>query len=135
MSTGQKARRSRRVSIVPLMTLLAAAIALGIAVTSLVPGLILRAQQQKELAQVERELVVTQQENSSLKDEVERLSDPEYLEVIARSRYNLAKPGERLYNVIDVPDATPDATPAPGSTMAHTKPSWWRNAVDSLSGG
>lgn len=114
------------------MALLAIAIIFGVIATSLVPGLMLLSEQEKEIAKVEADLASAKAENARLAEEIERLKDPAYVELIARSRYNLVKPGEHLFNVIDAPPAKPATTTPPPS--AEPDP-WWRQAWEWLVGG
>jgi len=132
MTDGPAPRRNRQPSFVPLMALVAIAIIFGVIATSLVPGLMLLSQQEKEIARVESDLAGEKAENARLAEEIERLKDPAYVELIARSRYNLVKPGEHLFNVIDAPPVKPATTTA--SPPAAPDP-WWRQAWEWLVGG
>jgi cell division protein FtsB len=114
------------------MALVAIAIIFGVIATSLVPGLMLLSQQEKEIAKVESDLAKANVENARLTEEIARLKDPAYVELIARSRYNLVKPGETLFNVIDAPPAKPTTTTAPPPAAPDP---WWRQAWEWLVGG
>lgn len=115
-----KAPRSRRSATVFFMAFLTIAIIVGLLVTSLIPGLVLREQQSRQLASLDRQLAGIKAENTRLREDLARLSDPAHIEVLARSRYNLVKKGERLYRVIDVP--TKETTRAVASPKAV---GWW----------
>lgn len=67
--------------------------------------------QQQRIHRLESRLEALQRENQELSAEVERLSDPEELELIARERFGLVEPGERLYAFTPTP--TPEPTPEP----------------------
>lgn len=78
--------------------------------------------QQQRIHQLEGRLEALQRENRELSQEVERLSDPEELELIARERLGLVEPGERLYAFTPTP--SPEPTPEPGA--AGGEPFWSR---------
>jgi len=49
------------------------------------------------LEEVKAELVVLEQENSSLEEQKTKLLDPEYVKSYARANYMLTKEGEQIY--------------------------------------
>lgn len=51
----------------------------------------------KSLKEVQAELVVLEQENSSLNEQKTKLLDPEYVKSYARANYMLTKEGEQIY--------------------------------------
>jgi cell division protein FtsB len=119
-----KAARNRRSATVFLMAFVTIALMVAFLVTSLIPGLVLRQQQRAELSRLGKELSKIKGQNAQLKDDISRLADPAYVEMLARSRYNMARKGERLYRIIDVPgrETTPTAARAPESWLTRT----WR---------
>lgn len=133
MKQGPSTKRTRRASLVPVMALIAVAACAAIIATSLAPGILLRAQQKRELAQVRAQLAGVKADNRRLSQEVTRLSDPSYVEVIARDRYNLAKPGERVFKVIDVP--APAKPPTTTVDQEAERAPFWRSAWRWLVGG
>lgn len=68
--------------------------------------------QRQRIDSLEERLVTLGEENERLEQEVVRLSDPGELEVEARKRLGLVKPGERLYYLDGSgrPDQAPPAT-------------------------
>lgn len=51
----------------------------------------------ESLKQVQAELVVLEQENSTLNEQKTKLLDPEYVKSYARANYMLTKDGEQIY--------------------------------------
>lgn len=51
----------------------------------------------ESLKQVQAELVVLEQENSTLNEQKTKLLDPEYVKSYARANYMLTKEGEQIY--------------------------------------
>lgn len=49
------------------------------------------------LEEVKAELIVLEQENSSLEEQKTKLLDPEYVKSYARANYMLTKEGEQIY--------------------------------------
>jgi len=49
------------------------------------------------LKEVKAELIVLEQENSSLEEQKTKLLDPEYVKSYARANYMLTKEGEQIY--------------------------------------
>ena len=133
MSTSPDPRRRRRLSLVPVMLLVAVLVTFGVAATSLVPGIRLMWEQEGQLAEGRVQLAQLGAQNARLAEEAERLKDPAYLELIARTRYNLAKPGERLFNVIDAPAPKPARPKADVSKGRDT--GWWGSVRKWLDGG
>ena len=77
--------------------------------------------QQRELSAAEEKLALFKAQNGRLESEAKRLESDAEIERIARARFNLVKPGEEAYAVVQVPapPGTPAAAPAPS---AGTKP-------------
>ncbi len=78
--------------------------------------------QQERIHRLEGRLEALQRENRELSEEVERLSDPEELELVARERLGLVEPGERLYAFTP----TPSPEPPPGPKAEGEEPIWSR---------
>lgn len=78
--------------------------------------------QQERIHRLEDRLEALQRENRELSEEVERLSDPEELELVARERLGLVEPGERLYAFTPTP--SPEPTPEPKAE--DDEPIWSR---------
>jgi cell division protein FtsB len=62
-------------------------------------------------------------QNKRLSNDIARLQNPDELEVLARERLGLVKPGEHVYLFVS-PDATPVPPPVP--TLPAHKPVWSR---------
>jgi cell division protein FtsB len=68
-------------------------------------------QQRAQLAQLQREELVLTQQNVALGEQVHRLSDPAYLEELARACLGMVKPGEIAFVVV------PKGAPAAGAPV------------------
>lgn len=80
------------------------------------------AQQHREIGGLEHRLSQLRAENDELESQVTRLQDPSELEVLARERLGLVRPGERAYFVEPVePEPTPEAT-------TERRPAWWERS-------
>jgi len=54
-----------------------------------------------EIKELERRIATLENQNKELEQERDRLlNDPEYLERIARERFRMAKPGEKVFHVV-----------------------------------
>lgn len=83
-------------------------------------------QQRQRIGSLEDRLVQLRVENELLSQDVDRLSDPAELEVLARERLGLVKPGERAYFVEPTkPKATSEPAPAP-------RASWWERTWEAF---
>jgi cell division protein FtsB len=71
-------------------------------------------QQRSDIASLEQRLAALRTENGRLSKDVDRLSDPKELEVLARERLGLVRPGERAYFVEPVKPKQ-----APAEKAAH----------------
>jgi len=58
---------------------------------------------QKEIRKVEEKLDQLKLENQRLKEQINSLEDPFYLEKMAREKLGLAKKGEIVYKILPVP--------------------------------
>jgi cell division protein FtsB len=81
--------------------------------------------QRQHINSLEERLVTLGEENKRLEQEVGRLSDPGELEVEARKRLGLVKPGERLYYL----DGSGRPDQAPPATQEDDR-SWFDRAWD-----
>jgi cell division protein FtsB len=75
--------------------------------------------QRDRIGSLEDKLVQLRSENELLSEDVERLSNPSELEVLARERLGLVKPGEHAYFI---EPTKPKATAAPEDAP---EASWW----------
>ena len=82
--------------------------------------------QQRDLRAANEKLALFQAQNGRLEAEAKRLESDEEIERIARARFNLVKPGEEAYAVVQVPPKPGD----PAARVAEDRP-----AVAERSGG
>ena len=82
-------------------------------------------QQRADTAQTEHRLEVLRQQNADLARQLKELSTPQEIERLARSQYNLVKPGEEAYAVLpaplpplQLPELWPFGSLQPGATAA-----------------
>jgi cell division protein FtsB len=59
---------------------------------------------------LEAELKEVRAENAKLKEEIEKLHSPDYIEILAREKFGLVKPGEKSYIVIPPKEEQPETT-------------------------
>lgn len=80
--------------------------------------------QQRDLTAANEKLALFKEQNGRLEAEAKRLESDAEIERIARARFNLVKPGEEAYAVVQVPappgSSTVPATPAPPADPAST---------------
>ncbi|HVE91546.1 MAG TPA: septum formation initiator family protein [Actinomycetota bacterium] len=81
--------------------------------------------QRTRMARLETRLEVLTEENRRLERQVDRLQDPGELELLARARLGLVKPGEQAYLLV----ATPSPSPAVRATGQPKRP-WPSRAWD-----
>jgi cell division protein FtsB len=79
--------------------------------------------QRTDMEDLQTRLAQLDTQNKRLSDEIAQLQDPTQLEVLARERLGLVKPGEHAYLFVS-PDATPVPPPVP--TLTPHKPVWSR---------
>ncbi|HET9769318.1 MAG TPA: septum formation initiator family protein [Acidimicrobiia bacterium] len=74
--------------------------------------------QQRDLKAAKEKLALFREQNGHLEAEAKRLESDAEIERIARARFNLVKPGEEAYAVVQVPapPGSPSAPPAPTPT-------------------
>src|SRR4051812_18937281 len=66
--------------------------------------------QNDDIAKTSRDLAALQHENRRLEHEVLKLRTPQEIERIARQRFSMIKPGERLYAVVPGQQSNPTTT-------------------------
>jgi cell division protein FtsB len=76
--------------------------------------------QQHDLKAANAKLALFKEQNGHLDAEAKRLESDEEIERIARARFNLVKPGEEAYAVVQVP--APPGTPAPAAPPPPAPP-------------
>jgi len=74
--------------------------------------------QRKDTGVVREQLELLRDQNARLEEEAERLQSDAEVERIAREHYNLVRPGETPYAVVEVPP--PPTTPAAGAATPET---------------
>lgn len=88
--------------------------------------------QRREIAAAAERLELFQAQNGSLQSAVDRLQRDDEIERLARSRYNLVRPGEEAYAILPVP-APPPVVPVP-VTAPPSRPNpvvaWLRGTLD-----
>ena len=92
--------------------------------------------QQVQLQQTRADVAAAQQRNEDLQSELERWSDPAYVEAQARERLAFVMPGEQALRVADpesVPEASTgsEATDGPAVEADPTRP-WYAQIWDSV---
>ena len=65
--------------------------------TTFITGTLKVAQRSRRLIEAKRELVALQQQKSDLEKEVQYRQSPEFVELEARNKLNMVKPGEEVY--------------------------------------
>lgn len=90
-------------------------------------------EQRMRVERLEERLTALQDENARLEREVERLDDPEQLELLARERLGLVRPGERMY--VFVPPDEPQPTPSPDPDPDPVHRRVWSWFLDLVRGG
>ena len=76
--------------------------------------------QARQVSRARHDLAVLQAQNHNLSTEAGKLQTDAEIERIARERYNMALPGERLFSIVPTPTTT--TTVAPASTTTPTTP-------------
>lgn len=92
--------------------------------------------QQVQLQQLRADVAAAEQQNEDLQAELDRWSDPAYVEAQARERLAFVMPGEQALRVADpeiVPEQTADtdATDGPAVASDPTRP-WYAQIWDSV---
>jgi cell division protein FtsB len=81
--------------------------------------------QRRHIDALEQRLQALSTENSRLSQEVSRLEDPGELEVLARERLGLVRPGERAYFL-----SAQERPAAPTALKVPPHRSWWTRTWD-----
>jgi cell division protein FtsB len=87
--------------------------------------------QQRDLKAAKEKLALFQEQNGHLEAEAKRLESDAEIERIARARFNLVKPGEEAYAIVQVP-APPGSPAVPPTTVAPTPPAEGSRAPDAV---
>jgi cell division protein FtsB len=75
--------------------------------------------QRRQVTRASHDLAVLRRQNYTLSNEAEQLKTAPEIERIARERYNMALPGERLFSIFPLPPApTTTTTTAPAKLPA-----------------
>ena len=88
--------------------------------------------QRREIAAAAERLELFRAQNGELEAAVERLQRDDEIERLARSRYNLVRPGEEAYAILPVP-APPPVVPAPVKApppRPHPVVAWLQATLD-----
>jgi cell division protein FtsB len=102
-------RRRRRL---PVLVGLALLIVVAGLVGSIKPYTAYRAVKSEQSA-IETQVALLEQENAAIQEQIDRLKHDTYLETLARSELNLARPGEDVFIVTGGETMGTDATQAP----------------------
>ncbi|MDQ1466326.1 MAG: hypothetical protein QOH10_741 [Actinomycetota bacterium] len=68
--------------------------------------------QARQVSRARHDLAVLREQNRTLATEAAKLQTPSEIERIARERYNMALPGERLFSIVPTAPATTTTTTA-----------------------
>ena len=99
-SEGPLAAEPRRLGPWTVLAALAVAAAWGYLFFAAEGGWVDLQERGARLAELEAEVARLEAENDSIRQVLHRLeNDPSYLEKIARERFGMARPGERLYRI------------------------------------
>ena len=74
--------------------------------------------QARQVHRTRHDLGVLREQNATLANEAAKLQTNAEIERIARERYNMALPGERLFSIVPVAPTTTTTTTAPGATSS-----------------
>lgn len=69
--------------------------------------------QARQVSDAQKDLAILRQQNHTLANEATKLKSTAEIERIARERYNMALPGERLFEIVPT---TPTTVPPPTTT-------------------
>jgi cell division protein FtsB len=91
-SAEEKVRVKKKIALIVVISLLWLFFAPGLGIVSYM-------NKKAELQRVENEAIDLKKANVKLQEEIDKLlTDPVYLEKIAREKYNLLKPNEKVYD-------------------------------------
>jgi hypothetical protein len=113
------------------------AVVLGLLIISYASSVRTYLGQRAEIAGVEASIAASQQQISSAQERIEQWSDPAYVELQARERYDLVLPGDHLYLVVGDPAAAKPTTvvaPSVGGAKVTVPqdPTWWSRVAGSV---
>jgi len=104
----KKAKKRQRIN----YPLLVGVLSLTLAVAWLFyPTYLVRVEQERQLEAVRKQLALLERENDELRERIEEMKSPEYIERYAREKLALVKPGEKAYVVL--PPNKPKPKPKP----------------------
>jgi cell division protein FtsB len=78
--------------------------------------------QRSQVNRARRDLAILRSQNHTLASEAAKLHTTAEIERIARERYNMALPGEKLFSVVPVAPTTTTTTMPPTTTTTTTAP-------------
>ena len=78
--------------------------------------------QAHQVGRAQHDLAVLRAQNRTLANEAAKLHTTAEIERIARERYNMALPGERLFSIVPTPSATTTTTVPAGSFQLPPAP-------------
>jgi cell division protein FtsB len=88
-------------------------------------------EQEKLREKLEAELKEVRAENSKLRGEIEKLHSPDYVEILAREKFGLVKPGEKPYIVVS-PEEEGEPQTTETTSSPSLKKSFWERTKDFL---
>lgn len=104
-------RRRRRL---PILALLVCLILVAGVLVSVNPYMSYR-QVTRERNAIESQVALLEQENAAVRSQIDRLKHDSYLETLARSELNLARPGEDVFIVTGAESTGTDVVDAPAA--------------------
>ncbi len=106
-----KARSPRRTASRLVWPVLATVFLLGVLLLAVFPTR-LYLNQRSQAEEKRQELEEIEARNAELEEEIGRLEDPAYVELLAREQFGLVFPGEEAYAVVPPPEEPEEAPPA-----------------------
>lgn len=91
-------------------------------------------EQEKLKKKLETELKKVRAENAELKGEIKKLYSPDYIEILAREKFGLVKPGEKSYLVVSPQEESTREVTKTGKSNSppSLKKSFWQRTKDFL---
>ena len=129
--------RPRRRSVRPSTARLAAVVVvLGLLLIAYASSVRAFFVQRSEIRAAEAGIALREQQVAASQRQVEQWSDPLFLAVQARERYDLVRPGDHLWSVVEPPAAPSTLPPVPSVggvrvTVAHGT-AWWSRVLGSV---
>ncbi len=100
-------------------------VVLALGVVVLAPSLRDLIEQQQQISALERSVATQQQQVTDLQSQLDRWSDPAYIEAQARQRLLFVFPGEYAFLVTNAPAASTSSTAQPVSDQLQTTQTDW----------